>query len=162
MDGVIADFNTYCISLIGRTLDTFPDSQSGWDALGDKKLDMYRHLPPMADAKELVSEVCSLAHHHNYVIGVLTAIPKYGKVPDAKIHKLEWLYKHFPYLSEDFNIGPWAEDKQKHCRVGDILIDDSERNIPQWNARGGFGILHTSAKDSIQKLKDHLENQIVI
>ena len=156
MDGVIADFDTYCKSLIGCSLSAFPDSQSGWNALGDYRGDMYRHLAPMSDAHELVSGVFELATDYGYKTAILTAVPKYGRVPLAKMHKKEWLLKHFPFLFTDFNIGPWAEDKQKHCVPGDILIDDSELNIPQWNSRGGFGILHTSAKDSIAQLTQHL------
>ena len=152
LDGVLADFDTYCVSLIGRSLNSFPDSQSGWDALGDNKLDMYLHLPIMKDAEIIVSEVFLAAKHTGYNVGVLTALPKYGRVPNAKKHKKEWLMKYFPLLLTDFNIGPWAEDKQKHCVLGDILIDDHELNISQWYSRGGVGIHHTSVNDTLDQL----------
>lgn len=51
------------------------------------------------------------------------------------------------------NFGPYAKDKQYHCEVGDILIDDSSINIEQWRARGGIGILHTSTDDTIEQLR---------
>jgi len=152
LDGVIADFDGYCISIIGKTLSDFPDSESGWAALGFDKYTMFRHLKPMADSKHLVESVLSLASEHNYNVGILTAIPKIGRVPYAKFHKKEWVSNNFPELVENFNIGPFAEDKQKHCAWGDILIDDSKLNIPQWINAGGIGILHTSANDSVQQL----------
>ena len=34
------------------------------------------------------------------------------------------------------------------------LIDDMERNIQQWKDKGGIGILHTSAADTIKQLKE--------
>jgi len=37
---------------------------------------------------------------------------------------------------------------------GDILIDDSIKKIDPWNANGGIGILHTSASNTISKLKE--------
>lgn len=152
LDGVIADFDTYCVQLIGKSLYTFPDSQSGWDALGQYKDDIFINLQPMSDSFELVSSVTDIAKNKGYNIGVLTAVPKYGRVPFAKKHKMLWLQKHFPSLLSDFNIGPWAEDKQKHCIPGDILIDDVKLNIAQWDARGGIGIHHTSANNSIGAL----------
>ena len=34
-----------------------------------------------------------------------------------------------------------------------ILIDDREKNIREWEKAGGIGILHTSTKDTLRKLK---------
>ena len=34
-----------------------------------------------------------------------------------------------------------------------ILIDDNEKNIEEWNKQGGAGILHTSADSSILELQ---------
>ena len=34
------------------------------------------------------------------------------------------------------------------------LIDDLENTINEWNDKGGIGILHTSAADTIKQLKD--------
>lgn len=159
LDGVLADFDLYCRALLGKSLNQFPDSESGWNALGEHKQTIFRHLKPMQDAKDLVNGVTMLANDYGYHVGVLTAIPKHGRVPHAKRHKKEWLYNNFPQLLDDFNIAPFAEDKQKHCVVGDILIDDSELNIPQWRNVGGVGILHTSAINSLVELETYLRNK---
>lgn len=156
LDGVIADFDGYCISLIGKKLSDFNDSNSGWEALGFDKYTMFKHLKPIHDSKALINGVFKFSLKYKYNVAVLTAIPKNGRIPYAKSHKKEWVYNNFPELSHDFNIGPYAEDKQKHCVVGDILIDDSKLNIPQWKSAGGIGILHTSAVDSLNQLKDIL------
>ena len=34
-----------------------------------------------------------------------------------------------------------------------ILIDDNETNIEEWNKKGGAGIIHTSADESILALQ---------
>lgn len=47
-----------------------------------------------------------------------------------------------------------ATEKQQYANEHSILIDDMQKNIDQWKAAGGIGILHTNAKDTIKKLKD--------
>ena len=47
-------------------------------------------------------------------------------------------------------------EKQNFAKVGGmptILIDDYEKNIRQFRARGGIGILHTSTSNTINELK---------
>lgn len=154
--GVLADFNRYTIEKIGKTLDQFPDSQSGWDAMKPYLGGLYRNLEPMIDANDLVRGVDQECGVFRYRLGVLTAIPKMCRVPNARIDKMTWLSKHFPFLLRNFNIGPHAEHKQYHCSPGDILIDDSEKNIPQWRDMGGIGILHTSAAQSLKELREIL------
>lgn len=157
MDGVLADFDAKTIELIGKRLYDFPTSKEGWDAINHVP-EIYSLLEPMPDADELVNGVFGLRQFHEFNVGVLTAIPKIGRIPDAKIHKRRWIEIYYPKLLNDFNIGPHAQDKQKHCRAGDVLIDDSGKNIPQWNAAGGYGILHTSASKSLSELEQYLKN----
>lgn len=157
MDGVLTSFDTYVKGILGRPLRSFPTSSAGWRALGDYKNSLYLVLDPMPDAAELVEGAYALSKDYGCTLGVLTAVPKEGTVPLAEAHKREWLARYFPILLSDFNIGPHAVDKQNHCKVGDVLIDDSELNIPQWNAKGGKGILHTDAKTSLFELKTYLE-----
>ena len=46
-----------------------------------------------------------------------------------------------------------ARFKQKYSGENKILIDDREDNIQQWKDKGGIGILHTSAADTIKQLE---------
>ena len=41
---------------------------------------------------------------------------------------------------------------------GNVLIDDRPKNIEAWEAAGGIGIIHTSAKETIEKLKELRKN----
>jgi hypothetical protein len=48
------------------------------------------------------------------------------------------------------------KEKQNFAKVGGlptILIDDYAKNISQFKARGGIGILHTSTSNTISQLK---------
>jgi hypothetical protein len=74
-------------------------------------------------------------------LAILTALPRRSSIPDAEADKRAWV-KHWVGDIE-FNIGPYAKDKQRFAGPGRVLIDDSELNIPQWRSRGGFGILYT-------------------
>ena len=47
-----------------------------------------------------------------------------------------------------------AEQKQEFAKPNAILIDDRPSNIEQWRAKGGIGILHTSANKTIEQLKE--------
>ena len=47
-----------------------------------------------------------------------------------------------------------AEKKQNYSGKYKILIDDRPDNIEQWRARGGKGILHVNAQDTINQLQN--------
>lgn len=153
MDGVLADFDAKIVELLGVKLGSFSTSAAGWDAIAPYKHELFSQLEPMPDAYELYDGVRELAYTNKMDVAVLTAIPKYGRMPYARIQKYEWIQDFFPEIGHRFNIGPYAEHKQLHCIPGDILIDDNLMNIEQWNSVGGFGIYHTSALDSLKQLE---------
>ena len=148
MDSVLVDFNAeFQKHLPGHTEETDWE----WQELHAKCPDIYAIAPPMPDLEELLQYVCMSWERHY----ILTAIPKRWAWPDVTKQKRGWINKHIPHISDDrIRFGPYAEDKQFHCTgPKDILIDDKIRNIEQWRARGGTGICHISAKDTIQQLQ---------
>lgn len=160
MDGVLANFDAEMIRTFGKHFDEIgTDAISRWDIISNHVQDVYARLAPMPDADALVAGVCEACVRYDYTPAILTAIPKYGRIPDAVPHKKEWIRTRWPILHKNFNIGPHAVDKQNFAKPGHILIDDSHLNIPQWNAAGGFGILHTSAAQSLEQLNRFLEEQ---
>tara|TARA_Y100001963_G_scaffold160105_1_gene267885 strand:+ start:2840 stop:4993 length:2154 start_codon:yes stop_codon:yes gene_type:complete len=48
----------------------------------------------------------------------------------------------------------FAHQKKDYADENSILIDDRKKNIDQWRAAGGIGILHTDAASTIEKLKE--------
>ena len=47
-----------------------------------------------------------------------------------------------------------GSQKAAYAMDGNVLIDDRPKNIEAWEDAGGIGILHTSAKETINKLKE--------
>lgn len=147
LDGVLADFDTGFKLACGQSLEEVGDANI-WNVLRPHADGFYAGLPLMPDAKLLWHHL----HKSNFVdIQILSAIPRRAQFPTAERDKRIWVAKHFgPDVR--VNMGPFAVDKQNWCRPGDILIDDSEKNIPQWRSKGGVGILHTSGVTTIQEL----------
>jgi 5'(3')-deoxyribonucleotidase len=152
LDGVIFNMVKRVKELTGKSFEEFSSRQEAWNEI-NKHQDIFKHLELMPDAEELVNGVTKFAKENGYTVEVLTAIPLMTKFPFASMHKEESVKRHFGHLGWKFKIGPYAKDKQNHCKPGDILIDDSQMNIDQWNKAGGVGILHTSAKKTLDTLK---------
>lgn len=158
MDGVLANFDK-------RKLELFngyepKDIKEAWKILSSDPT-LYLNLEPLDDARDLVSGIYnSIFEHPIYKqtnLTVLTGIPRACSLPTAEEQKRKWIEIYFPTLSNRFKIGPFASDKYKHCFYSsDILIDDNEKNINEWNKAGGIGILHISAKETLKQLKDIL------
>ena len=50
-------------------------------------------------------------------------------------------------------------NKGNYADTNSILIDDRKDNIDDWIKNGGIGVLHTSTKDTLIKLKDILNEK---
>ena len=48
--------------------------------------------------------------------------------------------------------------KAAYAFEGSVLIDDRQNNTDAWNEAGGIGIVHTSAKNTIEILKSLRNN----
>jgi len=71
--------------------------------------------------------------------------------PDSPAGKLDWIKKNIPSNTPEV-IFRKSTRKQEFSGPNKILIDDLKRNIDQWIARGGIGILHTSPQKTIAEL----------
>lgn len=153
MDGVIVDLDGYFFDQFGETLRnmTKEERELHWDE--KFSVDWFLHAPPMQDAFDLV-EYCL----NNYAnVSILTALPhrRRDQAWQSMQAKIAWVHKYLGH-SIPVTFGPYAEDKQKHCDGKDfILIDDVQRNITQWKNAGGYGILHTSAENTIAELQHY-------
>lgn len=156
MDGVLADFEQQMRHVYGKQLADFSSRQEAWrqiESIGH----WFKHLHVKSDADQLVQELVDLQKRYHFSLQILTALPSLGvQHEEAFIDKMEWVNQHFPLIFDKFNVGPFAIDKQDWATEQDVLIDDSHRNISQWNGKGGIGILHTSAITSIKQLTEYL------
>ena len=139
MDGVVADFNLYVSNVIGRPIGWDQDDLTveEWDSL-TKIPNFYRQLPLIEESVRMVGLCKSFSSRVN--VEFLTAIPRQTTMPTAKQDKIDWINEYFPGIPVNF--GPYSRDKQKWARPGDILIDDKQSNIEEWEAAGGIPIHH--------------------
>ncbi len=144
MDGVVADFDTPARSIMQATFEEnrlaemtgrWPDHK--WREILNHK-NFFRILPKMPQADDLMYLAGRFETELGWRLRMLTAIPKKNDFPEAFQDKIDWMMEHYPGVRVHF--GPYSQDKQHHCRPGDILVDDRTSNITEWRAVGGIGI----------------------
>jgi hypothetical protein len=155
LDGVLADFERKAQEVLG---DCWREEieNDGWGKFAQHPR-IFSTLPVMHGANELYEFCCNLTGDKNRV-QLLTALPSRVDFREAARDKIEWARKHIDKHVR-VNFGPYAKDKQYHCRIGDILIDDMEINILQWRDRGGHAILHIDAASSIVQLVEQYKEK---
>lgn len=149
MDGVVADFNEYALKTLGLppSEGIYPDDV--WKQLATNQR-IYRELIPTPYAQTLYQNCVKYCLEKNYQWAFLTAIPKGNDVKYAFQDKVEWIQKYFP--GNNIFFGPYSKDKHLHCKHGDILIDDRISNIKEWQAAGGYAILHNDLTSTLTQL----------
>lgn len=103
--------------------------------------EFFENLPVIDGAIEAVEKLVSFYGPSN--IFFLTAPPSSGSDGEfisCWVGKAKWLKKHFSHLGVEKNI-ILTKHKYACCRPGDILFDDREYNILEWESAGGVGIL---------------------
>lgn len=148
LDGVLVNLNK-AIKVFG--LGGFEDIDANnlqgvlWNKIKERGSDFWMLAPWQKDGHELWDYVKS------YKPIILTAPPKVG-ADEAEKGKRDWVKRE---LGQSVKcIVAYAEDKQKQASKNSILIDDMVKNIDQWTATGGIGILHKNTKDTIARLKE--------
>lgn len=154
MDGVLADFDKRAMEILGvvpRDFEGQQGAQALWDKL-DERDDFFSSLAPMPDCFDLVEGVKKLGFHPT----ILTGTPKRNTLR-AATQKREWVARN---LGKEYEVITCpSKDKCLHMeKVGDVLIDDWEKWQSRWEDRGGRFILHTSAKDSLNRLKQYKDH----
>ena len=142
MDGVVADFNTWCSDFLGRPVswEGRDLSDEEWQKLANEK-NIYAKLPLIPESVELVLMAKKAARDFDMGLRFLTAIPRRTTMPEAEPDKKEWVERYFPGIPVE--IGPFSKDKQKWCNPLDILVDDKHSNVIEWLRKGGVSVYHT-------------------
>ena len=156
MDGVLADFergvrelcNLEPLSQNAKHRDKHKDDIM-WEKIKEVE-HFYYLLNPVQNAKELFD---SVYERYKERCEILTGIPKpHREINHASEDKKRWVREN---LSEDVAVNiVYREEKQNYVHgKGCVLIDDSVRNIREWNEAGGTGILFKDATETIEILK---------
>jgi hypothetical protein len=158
MDDVVADWRGAAQDFLKMSWNKEEDRipKEDWDRIKISSR-FYRNLPLKAGAIELVN-YCKNAVTSNRADGLffLTAIPSDYSMPYAASDKVWWVNDHFPDIPIFF--GPMSSDKWRHCKPGDILIDDRTSNCIEWRNVGGYSHIYRSWEDC----KPWLEKQLNI
>ena len=150
MDGVLVDFVSGYLELTDiskQEMDDLDDSdpESFWEPISKAGFDWWATLDWMPDGKDLWNFI------EPYNPTILSA-PTKIKTKTCILGKKIWIWREIGNIPMIFE-----KDKYKYADDNHILIDDTENKISDWVAQGGIGILHTSAKDTIEKLKNILK-----
>lgn len=149
LDGVFADFQGAIVKHTG--INNYKDDPKGvWEKL-EKVPYLFRTLDPIPGSKDLFDAIVKKHGEHN--VQMLTALPLLtGLLTTAAYDKTQWVRTH---LSETIvvNCSKGWREKTNWCSGGDILIDDMQRNIIEWEQAGGTGVHHVCNESTRGKMK---------
>ena len=146
MDGVLTDFNFQFMKVSDGIHPSEYEHNRGtdkfWELIDGKGVGFWVGMPWMPDGKQYWDYI----KKYN---PILLSAPSRSET--SRLGKRLWVRNNLPGTKL---ILAQAKDKQKYAHKNAILIDDRPSNISQWRSQGGIGILHTSAADTINKLKE--------
>ena len=165
MDGVVADWETAAADFLNRpirdpdTLTHYRNSPEEWGKI-KTQIRFYRDLPLMPQAERLVNLARQYRDTLNWRLLFLTAVPLKDDMPWAFNDKVLWALERFPDIPVHF--GPHSGDKFKHCKEGDILVDDRPDNCAQWRAAGGtaFKVDHNDLNTVLELIENDLRIRV--
>lgn len=152
MDGVLADFDKAFYEISGLNTDTTSDEQLWSKIESHGKVRFFAELPWMPGSEDMWRFITNNFLH----VKILSATGRDANGQAAK-GKTMWLRHHLPHLKEsDIILVPNKHKKRHYSKPGDIIIDDTPVVIQEWIHKGGIGILHKSAADTINHLRKYV------
>lgn len=110
----------------------------------------FRNLPVMPDAIWMLEKIYELTGKRPSILtGPMTENPFCEK------EKEEWCKEHLSGLYDNFYC---TQDKWKYASPNSILIDDRTKYTNSFKTAGGIIILHKNPQQTIEKLKEILNN----
>ena len=153
LDGVLADFDRGVMELAGfnrngATGGSDIKDDGMWQAIAGVP-NFYDKLELMPGAKEMFN---SIYKKYGDKVEILTGIPKPKRnITTAAGDKTNWVHR---LLGTEIKVNTVLREEKKNFYTGPecILIDDLKKNISEWEAYGGTGILFTSAEEVLQEV----------
>ncbi len=151
MDNVITDFDNACNGISADLIKLHSsDRDEFWKIIGFQGITFWSDMPWKEDGRELVDYLL------NYNTTILSAHPnpKRGNVVEfSKKGKYDWLAREIGKDFADKAIICRRSDKKMYSSPSCILVDDNAENVENWEERGGIGVLHFTAENTIDKLE---------
>jgi hypothetical protein len=143
MDGVLTDFDLAYEQLTGIDIkgQHFND-KSFWEPIDRAGVKFWSEMKWKEDGKELWEYIMK------YKPKLLSAPSRENS---SRVGKHEWSERELPGVPLLLRS---AQHKKDFADEKSILIDDREDNVNGWIEKGGIGIIHTSTKNTIKKLKE--------
>jgi len=144
MDGVITDFNNRYKNYAGMMPAEYEKKfgkDKFWELADKEGVAFWVGMPWMEDGKEYWNYI------KDYDVELLSSP---SRSETSRLGKRLWVRNNLPGIKLTL---AQAYNKRNYAAPNHILIDDRESNIEQWREKGGIGILHTSAANTIQQLK---------
>ena len=158
MDGVLADFFGGIEKLYGvqHWKELTSDRTKDLKTEVIKKItgtNFFETLPKFNTADALIKLV------QDFTGGVysINTSPLRGDNKNSAYYKKIWIGKHLPKPQEIIVTGRKESYAMNKNNKPNILVDDRPINIQRWTGRGGYGILYQANKDSVDKVKNALE-----
>lgn len=148
MDQVLCAFIDGATDVIGAPFVT-ADKQTRWQAIIDAGTKFWANLKWMSGGKKLYQFI------GRYDPKILSAYSD-KMATESKKGKMEWLKKNTRIKRSDTHL-VLRDQKKRFAMTPDgkpnILIDDYQKNIDEWEAAGGIGITHFRTEVTIAQLK---------
>lgn len=156
MDGVLADFDKGVEKVIGHRMTYhFEENDPVWNQIKNHGLErFFSELEWLPGSENMWNYITS-----NFMkVKILSAMGKWNKINnDVYRGKHMWLNRHIPSLREqDIILVEDKHKKQEYSKSGDIIIDDTKVVIDEWNNKGGIGLWHKSANETINNLTQYV------
>ena len=156
MDGVLCDFVKQAEKATGMSIDAwmkepkknFKSIRGKWQPVKDYPR-FWKTMPWNTGAKQLWSYIKKFQPH------ILSAYVEQTTDPSCIPGKTKWVQRNLGIPRSRVNLVKRVE-KQNYTNYNGqptVLIDDYEKNILQFKARGGIAILHKNTNDTIRQLK---------
>ena len=145
LDEVLVDFRRGADAAVGGDFVKM-DKDERWNKVNQTK-GFWANLDWKPNAKRLHDFIIKYNPH------VLSAYT--GRDPTSKVGKMKWLKKNANFKRGNIHLVFRSQKKDFATTNGkpNILIDDYDKNIREWEAKGGIGIHHTDVGKTISELK---------
>ena len=145
LDMVLVNFMKGADEAVGGSFVN-TDKEERWNIINQTK-GFWANLEWMPGAKRLYQFI---EKYDPYVLSAFS-----GRDPTSKVGKMKWLAKHTNWKRGKINL-VMRSHKQKYATTNgkpNVLIDDYEKNIKEWENKDGIGIHHTNVGKTIGELR---------
>ena len=151
MDGVLVNFNKRFNKLTSSNPTQYREENGidkFWEVIDNEGVGFWVGIEWMDDGKILWEYLKS-----NFKDVELLSSP--SRAENSRLGKRLWVRNH--KLGVKLNL-EYSRSKHKYAAPNHVLIDDRKDIIKDWENKGGIGILHTSAENTIVKLLNIIAN----